>query len=320
MSASSHITSLVADVGGTNTRVALVMDGQILPDSIARFRNSEYKELPLVLESYLSNSSIRKCASACIAVAGPVQNGVGQMTNLNWEIDEATLAKVSNAARGRIINDLQAQGFALKNIATNELRTIIGGASKPDSAKLVIGVGTGFNAAPVVEQSGQLIVAASECGHVSLPVKSDEDIRLMRYLSKDTGHASVEDALSGRGLTHLYNWHASEAGMARSEDAAWIMSQMAERENEIAIQAVATFVNLFGRVCGDLALTHLPYGGIYLVGGVIRAMAPYLAEFGFEKSFADKGRMRDVMSDFAIQIVDDDYAALSGCAAYLEAN
>jgi glucokinase len=47
-------------------------------------------------------------------------------------------------------------------------------------------------------------------------------------------------------------------------------------------------------------------------------MAPYFDEMGLKAAFCDKGRFGDFMGNFRVQIVEDDYAALTGCAAYLD--
>jgi glucokinase len=67
----------------------------------------------------------------------------------------------------------------------------------------------------------------------------------------------------------------------------------------------------------DLALIHLPYGGIYLIGGMSRAMTPHFARFGLEAAFREDRRVDLLRKDFAVTVVEDDYAALTGCAAYL---
>ena len=93
---------------------------------------------------------------------------------------------------------------------------------------------------------------------------------------------------------------------------------MATRFGIAATEAVAVFIRYLGTVCGNLSLIHLPFGGVYLVGGVARAIAPHLSNFGFADAFRDKGRFADFMEGFAVHIVEDDYAALVGLAAYLE--
>ena len=77
------------------------------------------------------------------------------------------------------------------------------------------------------------------------------------------------------------------------------------------------FTRILGTVSGNLALVHLPFGGVYLVGGVARHVAPFLEPFGFVDAFRDKGRFAGFMQNFAVTVVEDDYAALTGAAAHL---
>lgn len=70
-------------------------------------------------------------------------------------------------------------------------------------------------------------------------------------------------------------------------------------------------------VAGDLALQTLPFGGIFLIGGVARAVSPWFEDYGFAEAFRDKGRFSTFMEDFAVHLVTDDYAALIGCAGHL---
>ena len=65
-------------------------------------------------------------------------------------------------------------------------------------------------------------------------------------------------------------------------------------------------------------MIQLPFGGVYLVGGVARAFAPYLAQFGFAEAFRDKGRFAGFMGNFTVSVIEDDYAALTGSAAHLK--
>jgi glucokinase (EC 2.7.1.2) len=81
--------------------------------------------------------------------------------------------------------------------------------------------------------------------------------------------------------------------------------------------AAELFARLLGAEAGNLALIHLPFGGLYLCGGVARAFAAHLGPMGFAENFRDKGRFSAFMDDFPVCIVEDDYAALTGCAAYL---
>ncbi|MEO9824444.1 MAG: ROK family protein [Paracoccaceae bacterium] len=310
--------SLVADVGGTNTRVALAKGTQLLPETVKKFRNAEYPGLDTVLELYVQEKEV-DCIAAAAAIAGPVRDGKGTLTNLDWSIDAGTLARATKAENVAVLNDLQAQGYGVGLITSENLIDIAPGKpSAPGATSLVIGVGTGFNAAPVFQTGGTRIVPPSESGHINLPPRTESELRLYRYIEeRHGGFASVEDVLSGRGLERVYAWHASEAGQTVHKSAAEIMEACANRSDPVALETVSTFNRLLGTVAGNLALIYLPFGGVYFIGGVARAVSTYFQETGFIEQFSNKGRFGDFMGAFPISVITDDYAALSGLASHL---
>ncbi|WP_226780823.1 glucokinase [Oceaniglobus trochenteri] len=311
--------TLVADIGGTNTRVALARKTAILPDTVRRFRNADHEGLSSVLGQYLDEQGNVDCAGACVAVAGPVHDGQATLTNLDWTIDRDTLARATKAEKVSILNDLQAQGHALHNLEPANLRCVIPGSpGGAHAAKLVIGVGTGFNAAPVYNTETGRYVPPAEAGHTNLPIRTDEDLRLSRFVEADHGFPAIEDVLSGRGLARVYSWLSQEAGTRRDLPPADIMEALAAGTDPLAKETARVFTRMLGTVTGNLALNTLPFGGIYLVGGVTRAITPYLADYGFAAAFRDKGRFADFVDQFAVSVVEDDYAALTGCASHLE--
>ena len=320
MSAPADTLTLLADLGGTNTRVALSRGRTVLRDTIRRYPNTAHPGLDAVLADYLASQGGVDCAGACVAVAGPVRDGVARLTNLDWTIDGDSIAAVTRAETVAVLNDLQAQGHALGHLEPGALRPVIEGAAcpRPGASQLVIGVGTGFNAAPVHEGPGGRIVAASECGHASLPVRNGTELRLLHFVERAHGFPGVEDVLPGRGLERVYAWASAEAGHPQERRAADIMEAMAAGDDPLAAHAGEVFVRTLAKVAGDLCLIHLPFGGVYLIGGVARAFAPWLQRFGFAEAFRDKGRFSDFMAQFAVHVIEDDYAALTGCAVYLE--
>jgi glucokinase len=311
--------SLLADIGGTNTRVALAKGPRVDRASIRRYANADHPGLDSVLRAYLDEMGGVDCAGACVAAAGPVHDGVAAMTNLDWTIDGASVAAATQAETVAVLNDLQAQGHALGHLSPEVLRCIIEGSEdgQKGAAQLVIGVGTGFNAAPVHETPGGRYVAASECGHANLPIRTEADLRLLQFVENIHGFPGVEDVLSGRGLERVFAWMSSEAGHREERRAADIMAAIAEGTEEVAVETARVFVRMLGTVAGNLALIHLPFGGVYMIGGVARAFTPYFATYGFAEAFRDKGRFAGFMQNFSVHVIEDDYAALEGCAAYL---
>jgi len=315
----ANAVSLVADIGGTNTRVALARGAVILPETVDRFVNAEYSGLGDVLRRYLAAHGNVDCVGACVAVAGPVRDGCATLTNLDWTINRDTLTTATRATKVSILNDLQAQGHALDHLDPTNLRSVLPGHDAgPHAAKLVIGVGTGFNAAPVYNTETGRYVPPAEAGHTNLPIRTDDDLRLSRFVQAASGFPAIEDVLSGRGITRVYSWLSSEAGAQRDLPPSQIMQALADGSDPLAHETGRVITRMLGTVTGNLALNTLPFGGIYLVGGVSRAITPYLAQFAFGTAFRDKGRFGDFMDQFAVSVVEDDFAALSGCACHLD--
>lgn len=309
---------LLADIGGTNTRLALGQGQGVAHDTVRRYANAEHADLTAILRAYLSEMGAPDCSGACLAAAGPVTDGVAELTNLSWRITPETVRAATGAATVAIINDLQAQGHALDRLPAASFKTILPGPAMPRrGARLVVGIGTGFNAAPVQRSAAGLVVAASECGHAGLPLRTEQDLRLARFVEAAHGFAGIEDVLSGRGLTRLHAFMANDAGLKCELSSAGILANIASGTDRVAAQTCTAFCTLLGRVVGDLALTHLPFEGLYLVGGIARAFAPYLATTGFASAFRDKGRFSTFMESFAVHVIEDDFAALEGCADHL---
>ncbi|MDE0346174.1 MAG: ROK family protein, partial [Boseongicola sp.] len=309
--------SLVADVGGTNTRVALAEGRALRDESVRKFRNSDFESLESLLLQFEDDVGLT-CDAAAVAIAGPVHDGRGTLTNLDWTVDPEALANVTGARTVSVLNDLQAQAHALLAMPRSHLTPVVTVESKETgSRRLVIGIGTGFNSALAIPNGPALMVTPSECGHVLLPAGNSEDLELAEFIVASEGFASVEDALSGRGLENIHAWHASRCGKSETRSSADVLTAI-KNGDDVANRTLETFVRIMGSVCGDLALIHLPFAGIYLVGGVARAVAPYLRDFGFVESLRSKGRLSGYMERFPVCVVEDDFAALSGLAVHLD--
>lgn len=309
--------TLVADIGGTNTRVALARGITLQEGSLRRYRNAERGSLGEVLRAYLAETGAQPLA-ACVAGAGPVMDGVLRMTNLSWVIDAASVAEATGAAHVAVLNDLQAQGHALGHLTAADLRPLLhadAGAENP--TRLVIGLGTGVNIAMVFQSGALTVVPPSEAGHISLPLRSAEEQRLADFLASEGEFPSVEEALSGRGLEALYRWRQHEAGGGPAKPPAEIMAGAADGSDPQALETVQYYVRFAGRVAGDIALMQLPFGGIYFIGGVSRSLAPWFDRMGFAEAFCDKGRFSDFMKQFPAWLIENDEAALVGCASHM---
>ena len=303
---------LLADVGGTNTRLGLAEAGVLIEDSQRTLPNARFGGLESLLSHYLDDWKDAKVTRVCAGVAGPVRSGRAKLTNHDWIIDCAELAKATGAAHVRLINDIQAQGYALDDLHPGQVMVLFEGAVPPaEAARLVMGIGTGSNVAVVHGTDSGLFVPPAESGHASLPFATGELGALIDHLGTVQHHRPIESALSGQGLQNIWRWLG---GGPESADRIVTLAHAGEPR---AVRVLALFSRLLGHVTGDLALAHLPMGGLFLFGGVARAVAPFLEGSGFHSAFIAKGPYNAILQEIPIGLICDDSAALRGCARLL---
>lgn len=313
---SSSPLILSADIGGTNTRLALLNGTQLRPETARSYPNAAAPHLNAHLTRFLTEMGETPDLLA-LALAGPVQVGTdheatGALTNRDWAISTRSASQAVGGARTVLLNDLQAQGYALPHIRADQLETVYHGSAAPQqSARLVIGLGTGMNIAVVHPQpSGACFVPAAEAGHIDFAPQDAELRELADFLIGTLGHVAAEDVLSGRGLSNVHHF-VSGAQIAPAD----IIDACARGEAD-ALRSAALMARALGAFAGDMALVHMALGGVYLVGGVARALRPYLGPDAFYTAYVNKGRFAHIPRGISVSVVCDDYAALTGAAQY----
>jgi glucokinase len=83
---------------------------------------------------------------------------------------------------------------------------------------------------------------------------------------------------------------------------------------EPCVKTLRLFVSILGAIAGNLALTGMTTGGMYIGGGIVPRILPILEEADFMGAFADKGRFRDLLSRIPVHVILNDKAALLGAA------
>lgn len=304
---------LLADVGGTNARLALARNGVIDAETVTRFRGDDFSNFDDVVRQFLQAQGDPRITSVCIAVAGPVSGGVAQLTNRDWDFSEDRLARLTDADQVRLINDLTALGYATPSLSGDGLALL---REAPENRHrngqaLVVGAGTGFNVCAVkVLSGGRITCLEAEEGHTYLPAIIMD--RLKAELgSKADQFFSVEETFAGRGLSRLHALRTNTQP-TRSE-------QIAEAAGHGDPQADATyrlFAELFGLMCRELALRFMPMDGMFLAGSVGRSLSNRLELL--VPAFLSDEQMRQIPENVPLLLIRDDMAALQGCLAALD--
>ncbi|HHQ14228.1 MAG TPA: glucokinase [Chromatiales bacterium] len=303
------MSHLIADIGGTNTRCAIVK--QRRPQKIIEYRNDDFGELLPLLNTYLAQlPSGQRPESAAIAVAAPIHGEQVHMINRDWAFSVAELKTGLGLKQVRLLNDFEALAYALPVLEEQDLRQIGRGTVQSGKPKAVLGPGTGLGVAGLVPADGHWQAIAGEGGHVSLPASGDREAELIRSARQQYGHCSAERLISGPGLTLL---HSLLHGVPESEPAA--IGRAAETGNTQAVESLETMFRLLGTVAGDLALTLGAFGGIYIGGGIVPRHTEIFARSGFRERFEDKGRYREYLGAIPTFVITADNPTLTGLAA-----
>jgi glucokinase len=316
---------LAGDVGGTKTNLGLFQLKGERPEAVAiqSYPSAEYAGLEEVVLQFQRDQG-QTVEAACFGIAGPVQKGVSRATNLPWTVSEQSIIERCRIAEVTLINDLAATANAIPILHESELEDLNKKPAEHGGAIGLVAPGTGLGIGLLVFRDGKPTVIPSEGGHVDFAPKNELEIDLLRYLLRRMPRVSVERVASGPGLQTIYSWlkeyrQYQEPGWLtqrfQQEDPAKVISEAALSEKEpLCSEALDMFVSIIGAISGNLALTALTTGGLYLGGGIAPKIITKLRNGTFMDAFLAKGRFRGMLSDMPVRVILNDRAALLGAA------
>jgi glucokinase len=312
-------TGLIADIGATNTRFALVGPG----GAITRTRvvaTDDYASLNDAIEDYLvAEAPPVKPTLAVIAVAAPVTGDMVTMTNNPWTFSVEATRKHFGFAQLRMINDFVANALAVPHLAPADRRQIGGGAPVSAAPIGVIGPGSGLGVSILIPKDGRVMFIQSEGGHVTMAPADKREAAVLDLMRVRFNHVSAERCLSGPGLVNLYNALCELAGEpAAPFTAPQITNAEIEDENPRAREATAMFCAMLGTIAGNLALTIGARGGIYIAGGIVPKLGATFAQSDFRSRFEAKGRFSGYLAAIPTYVMTHSSPALLGAAKLLQ--
>jgi glucokinase len=326
---------LAGDVGGTKVHLALYNfeGGRLKPIRDHRYPAHNYAQLDDVVTEFLSAGDVERkdVAAACFGCPGPVRDGRLKLTNLPWTLDTRELTRSLSIEHIFLINDLEANGYGIPELAADKIFTLHDGDAHAVGHRGLIAAGTGLGQALLIyDGKGRHVPIPSEGGHCDFAARNETEIAMLQYLRKTLkGRVSFERVVSGLGIKNVYAFLRDDQKLDEpawlrerlaSEDPNAVIGECAENGSSwICFETLRIFSAAYGAETGNVALKVLATGGMYLGGGIAPKILKTLKSGAFMEAFLDKGRMSSLLQSIPVRIILDDSCALLGAAAYAEA-
>ncbi|HIK46403.1 MAG TPA: glucokinase [Leptolyngbyaceae cyanobacterium M65_K2018_010] len=339
---------LAGDIGGTKTILRLVNitaetqpNSDLTPCFEAIYSSQAYPDLVPMVKEFLHTAAesvepFRHPERACFAIAGPVVDNCSSLTNLAWSLAGDRLQAELNLARVELINDFEAVGYGVFGLGPGDLHTLQPGDYHPQAPVAILGAGTGLGQGFALLLGNRRMVFPSEGGHADFAPRSELEFQLLRYLldKHQISRVSVERVVSGQGIVSIYQFlrdreFATESPPVAEAIAAWerqiglttktidpaaVIATAAAGGDRLCQKAMDIFVEAYGAEAGNLALKLLPYGGLYVAGGIAAKNLALMTAGPFMDAFSHKGRVSSLLDKVPVHIVLNPQVGLIGAA------
>jgi glucokinase len=326
---------LAGDIGGTSTRLRGIEIGRdrSLVIKLDRIYDSQaYPNLVPIVREFMTEWG-HKPRSACLAIAGAVIDGKSDLPNLGWHLSAANLQEELEIGKIELINDFSAIGYGIPALPPTDFHQLQVGKLKPLAPIATIGAGTGLGEGFAIHDGKSYLVMPTEGGHADFAPQTIREFDLIRYMCRQQNidRVSCDRAISGRGIIAIYqflrdtNFAVESPALAQivrdwerdinTDPAAAISQQAIDRTDKLSIETMDMFLGIYGAEAGNLALKILPYGGLYIAGGIAAKNLPLFDAGTFMRGFTNKGRVSDILTQIPVSIILNPLVGLIGAAA-----
>lgn len=312
------VTRAVVDLGGTNVRFARVVNGRA--EGVVSLPCDSFPTVEDALRAGLQTLGAPAPRSVALAVAGPVGGDRVTLTNRAWTVDREPLRRTLGLDRLVLLNDFAAVAWAATALGDGDAAHV--GDARPGDAgapRLVLGPGTGLGVALAVPSPCGWTIVPTEGGHATLAAGDAEQAAVLAALGAGRGRVSAERVLSGPGLLHLDAAVRAVRGVGGGAPQVGAITDAARAGDPVADHVIHLFLTWLAAFAGDLALATGARGGVFLGGGVLGHLLPFLDPTGFRAAFDDKAPMSGWMRDVPLLRLTLDEPGLIGAARALDA-
>lgn len=308
---------LLADVGGTNARLAILPEAHSPVRDFASVHTADYPDFASAASATVLDTTAILPRSLLLAIAGPVRGAETKLTNADWALDPEAIREDLNLDTVVMFNDFEALALSLPALEDEQLLKIGRGEMRSRQPRVVLGPGTGLGVAALIYADTCYTPLAGEGGHVDFGPISRRDFEIWPHLERLHGRVTGETLLSGNGLARIYRAVANASGADPTvcKDGPDV-TRLADEGDNCADEAIDLFLTYLGRLAGDFALLFLAKGGVYIAGGIAPRLASRFESSPFRAAFEDKAPHAAIMAEMPTYLITDTKPAIAGMAHF----
>jgi glucokinase len=319
---------LAGDIGGTKSTFALFAPEDAGLKPVYRFTaaTNSSRSIVQLLDNFLDQAAKEgfrqtDLTAAGFGVAGTVVDGNVVTNNLPWPVENRVVADVLrlDVQRTVLINDLVATASSLAHLKETDLLPLNDGNARELAPMALIAAGTGLGEALLFWDGHRYQVSPSEAGLTDFAPRNDRELLLLQSLRHRMPRVCTEEIVSGRGFRAIHQIifpgiHHSFFDDAREDPAARITQQAFAGSCEACIGTLQIWIEAYGAEAGNMALRALPFGGVYIAGGIALKILPKLKDGSFVHAFSDKLMLSTQLAKIPIYVVLNESAPVLGAA------
>ena len=288
-------STLIAELGGTNARLGITLNGTSLAESKQYFL-SDFISVETLFDKYFEEIN-QVVSKAIIGVAAPVIEDEIRFTNNDIKFNQNTLKNKMFPKGLMVLNDLELQAYAIEGLSNDEIIRIGQVKEEKKGSKVLISPGTGLGLAGVVDTK----VIFTEGGHLNIPPDSLELEGLLKKFSEDKGRPpTFEDLLSGKGINFIFQSLDGSSGTQYSNE-----EILANKDNPVCIKARKLVLYLLAIYCKYIALIWGATSGVFLSGSIANTLLKPEDLDTFRTHFESSATMQDLLKIMPVSLIKD---------------
>tara|TARA_Y200000002_G_C22652839_1_gene652131 strand:- start:726 stop:1739 length:1014 start_codon:yes stop_codon:yes gene_type:complete len=315
---------IVADVGGTNARLAFQKNINSEICLIENFLCTNFKSLEDIITAYKKKHNIIS-ENMSIGVAGPCEDNDVVLSNNHIKFNKIELLKCFKLKSLLVINDFVSQSFTFKDLLLEQnkekseilfnklnLKKIKNGTSRKISTLLVTGPGTGLGVCTLKKIGNHVIPIPGEGGNACFSPNNSEQIEILTHFLKSHKYVSFEDLVSGRGIKNLFDFYQNKNRSQKLNIKAREIAELANEKDPNAISAITQMYKIFATSILNGIFLNGFRAGVVICGGISIKLQNFLNQNIFIDEFLKIDQYFDYLNDIPIYLSKNESNGLIG--------